>query len=339
MRVAVLPSRFCAVSMSVPDSSPAATELVAAPLALHARGAAAVPRAGFAPLAQGDALSGLTLAVAGVGPAGGETLPKAVWPAAVGSSDAWAVAVDAESGWYVLLSQDCDIVSDAADEPTIAIAPLVLVSDEEWADLHHNGYSARKAAYPSGSFDLPEGLKLAVDLAWTTSVLKGSIHAPAVQAARPLTGPQQREFGEWLAARTGRIPFPDDVVRLVLDPCYDVRERLLASAIKAERSGATAKLEARSVFAATRWYAHLDGRLVTVLGALTGTGLHRAGFVRADGSPDTDNLAAGVARIQAEVIKRMNKADAHSGYQIKIVLIDLTRMPAADFVRFALLLR
>lgn len=334
------PLRFCDVSMSAPDTAPATTELVvAAPVALHARGATAVQHGGFSPLAQGDALSGLTLAVAGVGPAGGETLPKAVWPAAVGDSDAWAVAVDAESGWYVLLSQDCDIVSDAADEPTVAIAPLVLVSDDEWADLHHNGYSARKAPYPSDGFDLPEGLKLAIDLAWTTSVLKGSIHTPAVQAARPLTGPQQRELGEWLAARTGRVPFPDDVVRLVLDPCYDVRKRLLASAIKAEHAGATAKLEARAVLAATRWYAHLDGRLVTVLGALTSTGLHRAGFVRADGSIDADNLAAGVEKVQAEVIKRMNKADAHSGFQIKIVLIDLARMSAAEFIRFALLLR
>ena len=336
----VPPLRFCGVSMPTPDTPPSTTErAAAAPVALRARGAAAVQRDGFAPLAQGDALSGLTLAVAGVGRAGGEPLPKAMWPATVGDSDAWAIAVDAESGWYVLLSQDCDIVSDAADEPTVAIAPLVLVSDDEWADLHHNGYSARKAAYPSGGFDLPEGTKLAIDLAWTTSILKGSIHTPDVRAARPLTGPQQRELGEWLAARSGRVPFPDDVVRLVLDPCYDVRKRLLASAVKADKAGATAKLEARAVFAATHWYAHLDGRLVTVLGAVTGTGLHRAGFVHPDGSIDTVNLAAGVEKVQAEVIKRMNKADAHSGFQIKIVLIDLARMSAAEFVRFALLLR
>jgi hypothetical protein len=298
-----------------------------------------VQRDGFAPLAQGDALSGLTLAVAGVGPAGVEPLPKAMWPAEVGDSDAWAVAVDAESGWYVLLSQDCDIVSDAADEPTVAVAPLVLVSDDEWADLHHNGYSARKAAYPSGDFDLPEGTKLAIDLAWTTSILKGSLYTPDVRAARPLTGPQQRELGEWLAARSGRAPFPDDVVRLVLDPCYHVRKRLLASAMKAEKAGATAKLEARAVFAVTHWYAHLNGCLVTVLGAITGTGLHRGGFVHPDGSIDTVSLAAGVEKVQAEVIKRMNKADPHSGFQIKIVLIDLARMSAAEFVRFALLLR
>ncbi len=93
------------------------------------------------------------------------------------------------------------------------------------------------------------------------------------------------------------------------------------------------------MLAVTRWYAHLDGRLVTVLGALTSTGLHRTGFVRPDGSIDADTLTTGVVKVQAEVIERMNKTAAHSGFQIKIILIDLARMSAAEFVRFALLLR
>ena len=230
-----------------------------------------------------------------------------------------------------------------------AARPLVLVTDDEWADLHHNGYSARKAAYPSDSFDLPDGLKLAVDLAWTTSVLNGSLYTPAVQATRPLTGSRQREFGEWLAARKGRVPFPDDVVRLVLDPCYDILRRLLSSATKAEKAAATARLEAGTVLAASRWYAHLDRRLVTVLvtvlGTVTGPGLQRAGFVDSDGyvdadsHVDADSLAVGVAKVQAEVVKRMNKIDLNSGFQVKIVLIDLARMSASEFLRFALLLR
>lgn len=323
------------MSTSTPDGAPDA----AASTTLPARGAAAVHRAGFTPLSQGDCLSGLTLAVAGVGPAGGAPLPRAVWPAEVGDSDAWAVAVDAESGWYVLLSQDCDIVSDADSEPTVEIAPLVLVTDADWADLAHNAYSARRAAYPSDSFALPEGFKLAVDLAWSTSVLKGSLYTPGVKATRPLTGPQQRDFGEWLAARKGRVPFPDDVVRLVLDPCYEVRSRLLSSAVKAEQKGNTARLEARTVLAATRWHAHVDGRLVTVLGVLTAAGLHRGGFVDAEGNVDQETLASGVTKLNAEIVKRMNQADPNSGFQVKVVLFDLSTISASDFARFALLLR
>ena len=51
-----------------------------------------------------------------------------------------------------------------------------------------------------------------VDLAWTTSVLKGSRVTDAVQAVRALSGPGKAQFSEWLGYRTGRVPFPDDVV-------------------------------------------------------------------------------------------------------------------------------
>lgn len=128
-------------------------------------------------------------------------------------------------------------------------------------------------------------------------------------------------------------------VRLVLDPCYDVRARLLSSALKAENKGAMGRPEARTVLAASRWYAHLDGRLVTVLGVLTGAGLQRSGFVDAEGSIDDATLTAGVAKVQAEIVKRMNKLDPISGFQVRIVLIDLAHMRASEFVHFAFLLR
>ena len=70
-----------------------------------------------------------------------------------------------------------------------------------------------------------------------------------------------------------------------------------------------------------------------------GPGLQRAGFVDSNGNVDADSLAAGVAKVQADVVKRMNKIDPNSGFQVKIVLIDLERMSASEFLRFALLLR
>lgn len=290
-------------------------------------------------MCQGDAVSGLTLAVAGVGPAGAAALPLASWPDGVGESDAWAVAVDEESNWYALISQDCDIVSSAADEPTVLVAPLVLVTEEEWADLKHNAYSARRWAYPGDSFNLPAGAGLAIDLAWSTSVLKGSLHAAGVLGMRPLTGPQREDLSVWLGARLGRVPFPDDVVDSVLDPCYDVRRRLVRSALKAEEGGGTAKLEARVTLASKEWYARVDGKLVHVLGALTGTGLQRAGFVLDAGVVDQASLDQAVGRLEAEIIKRMNKVDPHSGFSLKVQMIDLARVPAADFKKFAPLIR
>lgn len=294
----------------------------------------------ISPPQQGDALSGLTLAIGGVGPATGEHLPQAAWPTGVLDSDAWVAAISSETGWYVLLTQDCDIVREPAREPTVLLAPLVLVDEGDWNDLSRNGYSPRRYAYPCGKFSgVPAGKALIVDLAWTTSVLKGSLGASSVQAVRPLTGPNKRSFSEWLAARAGRAPFPDDVVSAVLDPCYDVRKRLSARYDKATASGSTAPAEARAVAAAERWFAHLDGRLVTILGQVSGRSLATANFVGEDGAVLTADLARAETKLQSEVIKRMNLVGARSGYQIRIKLVDLAVLPASQFVQFELLLR
>ena len=295
----------------------------------------------LSPPEQGDALSGLTLAVAGVGPAVAPQLPDAQWPTDVGPDDAWSAAFEADTGWYVLLSQDCDIVRDAAAEPTLLVAPLVLVDAPEWQDLQRNGYSSRRWAYPGQKFQgMPEGKSLAVDLAWTTSVLKGSVRAPAVRAVRPLTGPNKAQFAEWLAGRTGRAPFPDDVVTLVLDPCYEARKRYAASFDKSLVNKTTAPAEVRAVGAVERWFAHRDGMLITVLGQLTGSRLQAAGFIDATtGDVLAADLEKGSAKLEAEIFRRMNRANPSSGYQVKVVLADLAEVPASDFVSFALLVR
>lgn len=307
---------------------------------LAARGAAPLSFTALSPPEQGDAVAGLTLAVAGVGPAASASLPRAVWPDDVREGDAWAVAVDAETGWCVLLSQDCDIDRDPADEPTVSVAPLVFVPSEEWDDLDRNGYSPRRYAYPSLGFELPDGQKLAVDLAWATSVLKGSLHAPSVSATRPFTGPQKAAFGEWAAARNGRIPFPDDVVRCVLDPCYEVRKRLASAGRRAEEKRSTATIEARVVRAVSRWYAHHDGRLVTIFGELSGPGLQAGGFViQETGEVDDEAVERARVRFEAEIVKRMHRDAPGSGFQVHVTLADLMDVPAGQFVRFALLLR
>ncbi|TFV90109.1 hypothetical protein E4P40_07785 [Blastococcus sp. CT_GayMR20] len=294
----------------------------------------------LSPLQQGDALSGLTLAIAGVGPAGVETLPSGVARPEVGPTDAWASALGSDTGWYVLLTQDCDVVREADQEPTVLIAPIRLVKEDRWLDLRRNAYSPRWYAYPREKFsDVPAGMGLAVDLAWTTSILKGALVVTNVQAVRPLTGPAKRSFGEWVANRTGRAPFPDDVVRLVLDPCYEVRKRL-SSAFDRAPSPENAKVEARVVAAVDRWFAHADGHRVNILGALTGPRLQAAGLTdKESGEVKTADLAAGQEKLQDLVVRAMNRANEHSGYELKIVCADLATIRADLFLQFSLLLR
>jgi hypothetical protein len=164
-----------------------------------------------------------------------------------------------------------------------------------------------------------------------------SLRAPNVNLVRALTGLGKRDFSEWLAARTGRAPFADDVVTAVLDPCYQVRKRLSSRFDKATASGGTAPSESRAVAATERWFAHHDGRLVTILGHVSGRSLAAAGFIDQDGAVLAHERGGGQAG--GEVIKRMNRVDAHSGFSIKIVLADLARLRADQLLRFALLLR
>lgn len=293
----------------------------------------------LSPLELGDAISGLTLAVAGVGQPPRGTLPAGQWPDEVGPADAWAAAVESATGWYVLLSQDCDVVRDEADEPTILVAPLMYCTPDEWQDLRRNGYSSRKWAYPVEKFgDLDADKALCVDLAWTTSVLKGALRAPGVHGVRPLTGPAKRDFSEWVAARSGRVPFPDDVVIKVLDPCYEVRARLLKTFNKKKATGSP-PLEARAVGAVERWFANHSGKQVTFLGQLTGARLVDAQLVDEDGQVLADDLESGRRRLEAAVVAKMAHVDPHSGFQVRVVLVDLAKVSAAEFVPFALLLR
>jgi hypothetical protein len=323
----------------VSSGPPGGTAVGLAAATLRASGSQ-VSITAISPPEQGDALSGLTLAIGGVGPASAEHLPAADWPTDVHDADAWAAALGSETGWYVLLSQDGDIVRDAAHEPTVLIAPLVLVSQQEWNDLSRNGYSARRWAYPGSKFSgAPDGKGLAVDLAWTTSILKGSLGADVVTVVRPLTGPNKRSFSEWLAARTGRAPFPDDVVTDVLNPCYETRSRLSSRYDKAAAPG-SAPLAARAVAVVERWFAHHDGRLVTFLGQLTGPRLEAAGFRDPDtGDVLEDDLVRATHQLETEVLRRMNRVNPHSGYSIKIMMADLANLRADQFLSFSLLLR
>ena len=103
-------------------------------------------------------------------------------------------------------SEDCDIVREPAHEPTVLLAPLVLVALGEWHDLSRNEYSPRRYAYPGGRFsNVPDGSALAVDLAWATSVLKGSLRAPSVSVVRALPSRPPGLPVLWLAVALGYL--------------------------------------------------------------------------------------------------------------------------------------
>ena len=193
-------------------------------------------------LRQGDLLSGLAVAVTGLGPA--PALPDGVDDGnATAAGELWTITFAVPTGWYGICSQDCDLARGEVSEPTITIAPVVWLPQDRWREAASD--TSRFFAIPQDALDgAPEGVAPAVDLAWQTSIAKGSLADGDLQVVHPLTGPHRRRFATWVGWRAARPPFCDDVVEAVLDPAHDVRSRLMKAYDKAVRSGAQPNLEA-----------------------------------------------------------------------------------------------
>ncbi|WP_327411423.1 hypothetical protein OG458_42850 (plasmid) [Streptomyces sp. NBC_01281] len=306
------------------------------PAPLQAAAAQGISFTALSPPAQGDVVSGLALAIAGIGPATAEGLPEGSWPRDVGTNDAWAATVLSPSGWYVILTQDCDLVRSPVDEPTVLVAPLTVIPRSDWDDLRRS-YSARSFAYPRDKFtSLNDDEGVAVELPWTSSVLKGSLQAPGVQAMRPLTGPERREFSLWLSQRTGRTPMPDDVVMRVLDPAYEVRRSLLKKHAKGSKN-----LDAQAVAAVERWFVRRRENQVTFFGQLTMKSLTHAKLLDEKYQPDFDKIKSCRAALENTFVQKMGKPGSlkESHYEIRVILGMLEKMKASDFVEFSLLVR
>ncbi|MFF7566641.1 hypothetical protein ACFZB4_42630 [Streptomyces pseudovenezuelae] len=322
--------------MQEEDQQALAPEHAQSPAPLQAAAAQEISFTALSPPAQGDVVSGLALAIAGVGPATAEGLPAGSWRQDAGPSDPWSATVLSPSGWYVLLSQDCDLVRSPAVEPTVLIAPLMVIPRTSWDGLRRS-YSARSFAYPRDKFtSLKDDEGVAVELPWTSSILKGSLQAPGVEAMRPLTGPERREFSLWLAQRTGRLPVPDDVVTRVLDPAYQVRKSLLK-----KHEGGSRNHDALSVAAAERWFIRRRENKVTLFGQLTVRSLLFAELLNEDHRPDLEKIELCRVALERAILKKMGKprSDKDSQYEVNVILGMLEMMKASDFVEFVPLMR
>jgi hypothetical protein len=290
-------------------------------------------------LRQGDLLSGLAVAVTGLGPA--PALPDGVDEGhETAAGELWTITFAAPTGWYAICSQDCDLARGEDSEPTITIAPVVWLPQDRWREAASDSYTSRFFAIPEDALDgAPEGFAPAVDLAWQTSIAKGSLADGDLQVVHPLTGPHRRRFATWVGWRAARPPFPDDVVEAVLDPAHYVRSRLMKAYDKAVRSGAQPNLEARLIGACTGWYARMQEPNVHLLGRVTPESLTAAGFVTPDGETDAEALEGGRKKLEASIRKRMQHQQPNSGFGVAVSVRSFNDLSAADAETFSLLMR
>lgn len=145
----------------------------------------------------------------------------------------WTLMLVSDLGYYVVLSQDCDIVRDVDVEPCLLVCPLEAVPDERWEALRRGPYSPREFPFPTTDvLKLPSGTAPVANIRFVTSLDKAALLAPAFRNVPALRSAALRErFATWLARRAARAPHSDDLEREVL-AAAGVRVRVLAKAFR-----------------------------------------------------------------------------------------------------------
>lgn len=239
----------------------------------------------------------------------------------------WSLTVDSEAGWYVVLSQDCDIVRATAEEPCVVVCPLVHISADRWRQLRSGPYSPRLFPFPDDRVLRPDDDRWpAASLLYVNSVDKTALLHESVRQVSPLTGPQRARFGRWVARRFGRPAYDDLVERDVLTVA-GTRLRALA---KSFGRAANPTDVMRLVAATEEWYVEADDRNVALHAVLTEASAHAAGlWDDAQGSWHHERIGRAVTQLRGDLAKRL---PAGSGYALRVNVTSLDRVPASQYV-------
>lgn len=285
-------------------------------------------------VAQGDlvSLGAVTLVGVGASAAWSSTAAHEGFDAdnAAASDELWSLTVESDVGWYVVITQDCDIVRDPAIEPALVVCPLRFVPDAAWQALRSGPGSPREFPFPSGRGLPPlEGHKPVADLRFVTSVDKTALLHPSVKFAQPLSGPQRATFGRWVGARYARAPHLDVLERDVLPKAADV-VRKLATKFAA---GKGSDPEVRLVGATERWYLGGNDKRVLFIPMLAEASARAAKLWRPEpGEFDETTIAAGAKRLAGKLRAGLPPG---GGYTCAVEPASLHGTSAADLLEWA----
>lgn len=249
------------------------------------------------------------------------------------------LTIETTSGWYVVLSQDCDIVRDVAEEPCVTVAPVVYVAPEAWTRLHLGQTSYRRFPLPDEAVApvddehatrIPAGHRPVVDIRYVGTLDKTALSAGFAQR-HPLTGKDKLTFQTWVGARFGRESFADEVHDRVLPAARAALNAAMSSHLNGERSA-----RAHTVASVSQYWVRVTDRYVEVMGRLEANRARASGTLRrANG---TDNWAASeFAAGCRELSKATNTAMRGSGYTVKFTVanFDEHELTVAEFETYA----
>jgi hypothetical protein len=129
------------------------------------------------------------------------------------------------SGLCVIISQNCDLRRTLNLEPYVIVAPLTEAEPKTYREAA-DGLTSRFFAYPriDGHEDKE---RLVVDMRVLSSLEKSALLSSQIERIPcPLSGPRQEQLREFLGERFGRPPFPDEIVRQVIEPIEAALARL-----------------------------------------------------------------------------------------------------------------
>jgi hypothetical protein len=277
-------------------------------------------------LRQGDLISLGAVTLIGTGPSAAVSAAGAE----VDDDALWSVTVESDAGWYVVVSQDCDIVRDPDEEPCIVVCPLVHVPAERWRQLRSGPYSPRLFPYPD-----EKGLRTGEDgwpaasLLYVSSVDKTALLHSSVRQLSPLTGPQRARFGRWVARRYGRPAHDDLVERDVLAKAGARIRQLARSYTRADPPTDVMRL----VAATEEWYVEATDRNVKLHAILTEASANDAGLWDSKAVDwRHQRIERAVEQLRKDLAKRL---PANSGHGLAVNATTLDRVPASQFMLWA----
>lgn len=282
----------------------------------------------LAGLRQGDVISLGAVSLVGRGPSAATELASEE----VAEGQLWAVTVESEVGWYVIMSGSCDIERVPAIEPCLAISPVDPVTAERYHQLRRGSYSPREFPLPPAKIAQVceadgDAFFPVVNGRYITSLDKTALLHADVQTLRPLTGPQQKRFGEWVANRFGRAAHPGEIEDNVLDRLGKVVRRLskeFNDKVPADRTPAV-----RLVGASTEWLLAPGDRGVDVHVLVSDATCRTAGLHIAKAG-EIDGAAIEAARKKLVGLFR-GAIRPLDGYAVKVEVQTLNGMSAADY--------
>ena len=274
-------------------------------------------------LRQGDLISLGAVTLVGAG----HSAATAAAHADVGDDTLWSVTVDSEAGWYVVLSQDCDIVRDPDEEPCIVVCPLVYVPASRWQQLRSGPYSPRHFPFPDDKGLRPDDVRWpAASLLYISSVDKTALLHDSVRQLSPLTGPQRARFGRWVARRFGRSAHDDLVERDVLSAA-GARIRSLSRSFGRSDSPTDVM---RLVAATEEWYVEATDPNVKLHAVLTEASANAAGlWNNKKGAWHEQRINDATKKLRDDLAKRL---PAGSGYALHVYATSLDVVPASQYV-------